>query len=333
MNESQEKINVAFSISRIFAIVSVASAHITVDNDSSVYYILKTMASIGVIIFMILSGYYYIPDKYGSISKLITKKLKTIVVPWLFMGSLLFLWGVIYGLKNVNLLDWFLYIIGYQSFFYYMTMLVLCYIMFYYKSLVLEIVAVIVSIISVYLTAAGKLEDVVQMLNITNYLNIFNWVGYFAIGCILKRVSTSRLVEFLRNTRWLALAIFVIAFYLLSVFKVDSSYFSYAGLPFHMISTWSIFSISTLEFMDKKWVHTLSNMTFGVYLIHMFVIALCNDIYAQNVILQLLSPIIVTLVSMLLLCIGFKLSAIIKLDKAYCLVTGIRMQRNIKEEK
>ena len=68
MNNTQIRINKAFSISRVFAIMSVISAHISIGDDSSVYTILKTAASIGVIIFMILSGYYN-TKKYSNLQR------------------------------------------------------------------------------------------------------------------------------------------------------------------------------------------------------------------------------------------------------------------------
>lgn len=333
MNNTQIRINKAFSISRVFAIISVVSAHVAVGDDSSVYTILKTAASIGVIIFMILSGYYYNPKKYKSALNLIHSKIKSIIIPWFFMGSILYIWGVVTGLKAINVTDWLLYLIGNGSFFYYMTMLVLCFVIFYRTNLILEISSVFITIISVYMTAEGKLEYVVNVCNITDYLNIFNWIGYFAIGSILKRVSNDNLLEFFEKTKWIGVIVFILTFSVLSIYNIDSSYFSYMGLPFHIIAAWCIFSISTIKAFDKKLLHTVSNMTFGVYLIHMVLIALLNDIYLMNTALQLLSPFIVIIAALLLLYVGYRIAKLISVDKIYCVLTGIRMQRNITGRK
>lgn len=329
MNNSQIVINKAFSISRVFAIISVVSAHVGIGDNSSVFTILKTAASIGVIIFMILSGYYYNPQKYMSVSKIINAKIRTIIIPWFFVGSVLYVWGVVEGLKAINIIDWMLYIIGKGSFFYYMTMLILCFVIFYRTNIVLEISAILITIISVYLTAAGKLENMINACNITDYLNILNWIGYFAIGSLLKRVSTDNLLKFFDKTKWAMLIIFLLAFSFLSMNNIDSSYFSYIGPPFHIIAASAIFSISTIKAFDKKVLHTVSNMTFGVYLIHMVLIAILNDIYLTNTVLQLLSPFIVSVATLLLLYAGYRVAKLLSFDKIYCVLTGIRMQRNI----
>lgn len=332
MNNTQIRINKAFSVSRVFAIISVVSAHVAVGDDSSVYTILKTSASIGVIIFMILSGYYYNPQKYKSAKKVVYSKIKSIIIPWLFMGSVLYVWGVITGVKELNITDWIFYLIGKGSFFYYMTMLALCFVVFYRTNIILEISSIFITIISVYLTAAGKLEHIISVCNITDYLNILNWIGYFAMGSLLKRVSTDSLLKFFDKTKWAMLIIFLLAFTVLSIYNIDSSYFSYIGPPFHIIAAFAIFSVSTNKVFDKKLFHTVSNMTFGVYLIHMILIALLNDIYLMNTVFQLLSPFIVIIAALLLLYGGYRVAKLISLDNLYCILTGIRIQRNIKED-
>ncbi len=324
-----KKLNIAFSISRIFAILSVVSAHIMFETPVVLSKVFLTVGSIGVIVFMILSGYYYRTEKYIGICNMLKDKARSIGVPWLVMGTVSYLVFAIVN-KDLSIGGWVLYMLGKDSMMYYLTMLSLCYIIFFKQSKPLLLAAVGVTVVSVYASAFGCLDDVIYPLHMTHFLNIFNWVGYFALGCLLRGLKPERIYVFLQKSVFITLPLFLAAIALIVAFDIKTGYFSYVGMPFQLLGALTIAGVSTFKFLDCKPLHSLSNMTFGIYLIHTVILALINDFYEINAVLLALSPIISVLIAAGILLGGYGLSKLLHIEKIYMCATGVRMNRNIK---
>ena len=85
--------------------------------------------------------------------------------------------------------------------------------------------AIILNIISLYLTAFGLLEHLVTVLHITNYLNPLNWMGYFALGYLLQDVDCDKIFVFLVKTRIIAFCLFIITFTAIVIGDIKTGYF------------------------------------------------------------------------------------------------------------
>ncbi len=326
-----KKINITFSIARIFAILSIVSAHIVFDEPKWAYITIKNFGSVGVIVFMILSGYYYNPSKYTNIGKMLYDKLFSLGIPWLIMGTAAYLPFAIAN-NQLGISTWLLFIIGKDSGLYYLTMLILCYIVFFKQKKGLIYLAMILTGISLYTTAFGLLDSIIYPLNLSNFLNFFNWCGYFAIGCRLKDTDPQILYRFLQKSSIITMPMFMIISILFIIEGYVTGYFTVTGLPYQLLGTLAIGSVSTLSFLDSKLVHTLSNLTFGVYLIHVPLIAVINVIFEVSTVTKLLAPAITVVITSLVLYIGYRIAKIIHIDKLYMCVCGVRLNRNIKEK-
>ena len=77
-----KKISQMFTIARVFAILTVISAHITIRTSQVIANLYSTIGSIGVILFLITSGYYF---KKEAPSVMIKKKMVSIyaMIKWL----------------------------------------------------------------------------------------------------------------------------------------------------------------------------------------------------------------------------------------------------------
>ena len=335
MNNStvaQQNINISFSAARVFAIISIVAAHINFDAPENIFKIVNSIGSVGVIAFIVMSAYFFHSEKSANMGNFFLKKVKTIIIPWIFMGTIVFMYNAILAHKAITPISWLIFILGNKSFLYYLTMLMLCYIIFYKRNIITISVAFIVNIVSVYLTAAGKLNGIITDLHITNYLNIFNWVGYFALGCVLQNIKPEKLYRALTSVRIPVILVFAVCWAGICVFKIPTGYFSYVGMPFQLLGCAAIFCISTMGFQKYRVVHTISNMTFGIYLMHMIIIGLCDRLYLITTITKLFSPVIVVVICCVILYAGYIVCKLIKIDKLYCMLTGIRMNRNIKEK-
>lgn len=87
----KNKVSGVFDISRTIAIISVITAHTPFNINSSILYNLtKCFSSVGVIVFIIVSGYYFNPYKYMVLGNFIKSKLTTIILPWGLTGTVVF---------------------------------------------------------------------------------------------------------------------------------------------------------------------------------------------------------------------------------------------------
>lgn len=330
LSNSQGKINISFSIARVFAILSIVAAHVSIKSPELIAKIVSTGSSIGVITFIILSGYFYHSSKYNNVFSMLKGKAAAIFCPWLFMGSAVYLYNAILSGGGISPIKWILYIIGYKTYLYYLTVLVLCYLIFYKRNRTTMYISMGITAVSLYLTAFGIVSPVIESMHLTDYLNIFNWVGYFAAGCLMQEISAEKILVFLRKTRYIAIAIYLAMYAVIVILNIPTGYFSYIGMPYQLIGVWCILGISTFDFLDIKLLHKVSNMTFGVYLLHMIIIGLSDRIYMLNSVTKLISPVIVAGFSLIVLYIGYFIASKIKLGDLYCTLTGIRMKRDIK---
>ena len=327
----KNKINITFSIVRVFAIISIACAHINIPQPVWVAKMMSTFGSVGVTIFIILSGYFYHSDKYKNILQMLSSKVKSIFIPWAVFGSLFYLWGAIVGGNGINPVLWITYILGYKTFFYYLSVLVLCYLIFFKRNKIVMYFMMCLNVISVYLTAMGLLDGIIQSLHITNYLNIFNWAGYFAIGYLLQEVKGEQIIDLLRRTMFFSTTISLVLYILICTFNIQNGYFSFIGMPYQLVTAMALMGISTYNIFDKSIVHKMSNLTFGVYLIHMFVVSIGIKLCGFSIPTKLSTPIVVVAICMLVLEIGHFISKKIHLEKLYCTLTGVRLDRNFKK--
>lgn len=141
--------------------------------------------TMGVPVFYILSGYFFENNK-REWKDFWKQKLLSIIIPWIFGASILWLY-VVLRKGGISFEGWLKFILGNGSSFYYLTVLVLLYIIMFpikKKRGVCEF-WIFLSAINIITTSFN--------INFTNgifinaYLNPLNWGGYFSAGILLKR--------------------------------------------------------------------------------------------------------------------------------------------------
>lgn len=185
----------SFFIIKAIAIMSIITAHILVPiNDEGIFIKAVTnfwaaFARTGVVAFFVLSGFFYHREKGDTLS-FWSKKLKFLIFPWLFFSSLIYIYIFIRG-NPVSALGYIKYILGHGSSYYYITVLIVFYVIFKFfcsnnymlwLCMVLNITAIIVR--SLNLTPKTSF--------ITDYLNIFHWIGFFALGVYIRKYRLDR---------------------------------------------------------------------------------------------------------------------------------------------
>lgn len=325
-NNYTGSISGVFSTARIFFLVSIVSAHLYFpETFSSIA--LSRLGTIGVVGFLVMAGYFYRPEKFGSFFVMLKKKATSIGVPWFAMGTITWLYTAIVNPDRRSIIELFKWISGNGTFLYYMPVLIFCFIVFYKYNKTTLVLAGMLNIVSVMLTATGLIEPVIDSLQITNYLNVFNWLGFFAVGMFLQELKEEKLLQFFTKNRIIFLILFGVCYVFSLVFSdVELDYFSYLAIPFEAIGVLAGFSASTFNFADNKLFSKLSASSFTIYLLHMIFIGLLDGFLAGFAVLRLLSPLIIIAISFACLMIGFGISKRLKLDRLYCLLTGLRLK-------
>lgn len=322
--EAKNSISKMFDAANAMAILSIVSAHITIRSPEVLANLYATIGSIGVVLFLIKAGYYF---KNYPFVVLVRKKFVSIILPWIILGSLVFVVNTILTSGIFNFSDWLLWLVGYKTYLYFVVVLLMCFLLFYKNNMVTLLGAIVINAFSLVLTACGVLEPVIEALHITNYLNIFNWIGFFAIGILLNRVNEEKLYLFIKSTRfiWIGLSVVGTGLIVLGGYKVG--YFSPLGWLYEILSTLSILGLCTFGFMQNKLLSGISSYGYAIYLLHMMFVGVLGKIYGVHIVLTAIANIIVCLFIYFILYAGNYIATKIKLGKTYGTIIGLRKLR------
>lgn len=324
----KELISSAFSMSRIIAIIAVVSAHINISEYPILNCAYGNIGICGVAAFLIISGYYY--KKY-SFRTFLHKKMYSIVIPWIFLGTVVYIFAALVNRNPISIVQWLLWIVGYKTYLYYVVIILLCYVVFYLSCPAFDIMAVCTTCISLCFTQSGLLEPYLHFLGITNYLNVFNWVGFFAIGRILHRVPEQKLTVMLEKTRNLAVIVWLFVFSVLLFKNTILTYFSLSGALFSILSAWTIFSVSTIGCLQRLPIKTLSGITYSIYLLHMMFVGIVEKMCFVYVTSAVVTNIAVVIVTAFVLGTGYLVSYKLKISRVYVMLVGMRTPVSTKQ--
>lgn len=325
-------INSSMNVAKCIAIISVIMAH---SRNTDYYFysnVTERIGAIGVITFLIIAGYYFNVEKYG-VKSFFKNKITSIVVPWVFTGTILFLIG-----HNFNFQDWMKWIVGHETYLYYLSMLMLCYLFlsFFNKKTYL-VLFVLLNLASLLATSFGVFDYLFfkyfKVVEINNYLNVFNWIGFFSIGILLKN-NLKNIMVFLKRNIIIITATYIlsliIGFYLEPAY---AGYFSKLAIPLELLGVIFIFSLSTITWLNNKFVHNIAELTFEIYLTHFLTFPI-RKFLIHTPIMEFINPFIFLGFNCALLLIGRSFSEKINLENWYCLLLGIRIdkvKKNIKK--
>lgn len=306
---------------RIAAILLVISAHISVPNPV-VNKLLAVLGGMGVGIFLAISGYLYNTDR--PMRDFISKKIKTLMLPWMISGTLVYAYTVLMkgeALSFSGLIGW---ILGYKTYLYFMTLLIIYFLIFYgVRRRWVYVVAIALNVVSVAFTQFGLLEPVVNSFHITNYLNPLNLVGFFAIGAICRSVDSGKLYERLYRFRYAGIVGFIVSVVVLYI-TGQSGYFKLLPHLLEYLVIFSVISFCTLGGSGAGWQKKAASYSFSIYLYHMPFVGLLARVYTLNVGTMVVAPVFVYAVTFLILFGMHKVFRLIKAEGFYKLFTGIR---------
>lgn len=321
---AEKRISRMFTVAKAVAILTVISAHITIRTSSVLANFYSAIGSIGVILFFISAGYYF---KKEHPMVMLKKKSKTVVLPWAILGTLVYVINTFLSKGAFGVISYIEWMLGYKTYLYFVIVLLICFILFYYNNIVTQICAVLVTATSLILTNLGILDKVLETLHITNYQNVFNWVGFFALGLLLRRTKPQILFNIIKRTREVALILSAIATILISFLGYKVGYFSPLGWLYEIVSVWSILGLCTYSFMYNKVTVSISETSYAIYLLHMAFVGVLGKIFKIHIIFSIPANLIALAFTWLLILGMAFVAQKIKLGKLYSTCLGLRERR------
>lgn len=176
---------------KAFAILSVIAAHVNQINSSSTASLIVTTlwelySKTGVVCFFYLSGFFF--QRTQPWTEFWKKKVKMIIIPWIVCGIGMYCL-ISFLNEKLSIAEMFGWILGYGTWFYYITVLLALYVIFgILKSYRWLYFAMIMTLFSV------AFHDIFGE-NSFEYLNIFNWCGFFALGQIVRKNRIDRRIN------------------------------------------------------------------------------------------------------------------------------------------
>lgn len=183
-----EKDSMALYFVKVIAILTSVAAHVSIIDRSTPVIEFFTrvwdMAScLSVPCFLIVGGILY-SRKEGDGRRFWSRKLQSVVLPWLFCGLLTYGYRAIFeGGSIVGLIRW---LVGHGSWLYYVTIYLI--LMFVFKPIRnnVPVLWACVAVTTVQMILKAKGSGLPSPLD-NDYLNPVHWIGFFALGILLRR--------------------------------------------------------------------------------------------------------------------------------------------------
>lgn len=268
----------AFYALKGLAIISVAIAH-SPFQDADLGRLATILGTIGVPIFFIISGIFF--DSSVGIIEFAKKKSRRIIIPWIIWGGITYFLHILHDnsdfeVGGVGCIKW---VLGYGTWLYYVLVLLLCYVIFLIvKRPAFKYILFIPAIITYVLSCYKQLE----WLPYSNSQNVFNWIGFFCIGIILKEhkileKSPKDIISQRTITLLLAITAIIGVIYFKTSYLMEfrPGYWNFFAIPFELTAVIVLYYVSfilkkcklLLEFGRNSYILFFTHMQLGINIV------------------------------------------------------------------
>ena len=296
-------------------------------QNSMAEMLLSRLGAMAVPVFLILAGYFFNTDGISSFGNLLKKKAVSLCLPWLFCGSLIYGYTALRAGNGLHLGAALRFLLGSGSYLYYLTGLLALQFLFYFLRNVPRILLLWaclgLSAVSLLLSASGVSAPFLELLHLTDYLNIFNWCGFFALGYAAQERSPEELIRYIRKLWPPAAALWVVLF--IAGYFIESSfgYFSWLGYPMELCSS-ILFLRLGLALANCRWLQALGKYSFTIYLLHIQIVPIVAKFLGGHIIGILVSPVITYAITFGAIWTICKIAGWLKLNKLTGYLLGVR---------
>ncbi len=299
-------------ILRVMLMISVIAAHtIHLIANPTIYIVWKKLTCFGVVGFFIISGYFY-KRKKGDIFSFWKKKINSIIIPWIFCSLITY---TISFINNWSFIGYIRWILGIGTWYYYITILLVCMIIFKFvnrKPLLIIIIAL--NGVSLLLEQIGA--DVLNLFT-TPYLNIFNWMGFFALGILLQNgLNIGKKVVVICLIGCLFTGVYIHLYDMSEYFNIFSA--------INSVCLVAIFYKISSKLIKIKKLAKLGKNTYTIYLLHMQIVQFVCKIICGYWLIDAVLPLIGLTVMIILIYLGKKCSSILPKEEYILRLVGLR---------
>lgn len=224
--------------------------------------ILDYLGTFGVPVFFCISGYLFAGNT-RTLREFWQRKVATLFLPWIFCETVLWFY-VVLRKGGISVTAWLLFLLGYHHTTYYLTILVVFYVIYWKIRSNKAVWALnLISILSIAETGwnVGIFHRLNEMLN-SYYLNPFNWMIFFGIGLLVRRQSEKIVEMFFDWKGLLCLSGSVIYFSINNFLGQEMYYFSrfalignllhqfFAGIVVAVTNHWDFFILT----LCRPWI-------------------------------------------------------------------------------
>lgn len=301
MKLSKEQSDIIYNI-KALCILSVVCAHTSANVAGGLIAerlscFLNAMGCVGVPIFFLLSGMLF-SNKEQSIVDFLKKKMRTLFLPWFLTGTIVWLY-VVLRKGGISLIAWINYVIGNGSYLYYMSMLLICYLLFWGKRFKIARVAFFGG--CSFLWLALEYFDIVNTAN--PYINPLNWVVYFAVGILIAQYDLfEKILEVVRRFKYVLISIWSVSSLNIVILDISLTYWHKTYLIYELLSFGMILVLAE-KAKDIFIIKEIGKQSFVIYLLHMLFAGTVNAVFAKFRIEMFLVLKPVILISVVMLCI------------------------------
>lgn len=321
---------------KAFAILTVILAHSSYTSvaEDIVVKLLGALSSAGVVIFFTLSGYFF--KDYGQGFRFFfKKKILWILVAWGFWGTLNFSVNFLKSDFNFTVLKFVNYMIGNGSYLYFLTVLVLIFLL-YYRLYMYDLFNYIMIAVSIFSIVFTSLEIIPSEANAEKmiftfynpYLNIFNWTFFFSAGVLFQKYGfLQKWFNFKFLVHLVILLCVFIGWLMLVILSNELyNYYWFNLSPINEILLFIIF-VESAFLIPKSicgFLIPVGKLTLPVYLMHISIVShVFTGSLGGNVIVAFIRPVVVLVICVVVLLILIFITKKIKIGKTLCRLVGV----------
>ena len=297
--------SLAIDCIKAFAILSVIAAHTVVLDASTTFTDIVTsiwtiFSRVGVVAFLIVGGFLYSrKDRDGK--SYWKKKFLRIILPWFICSAITYAIGIIGG-NELSVLGYIKWIFGYGTWYYYIVIYVFFLLIFkwFYKSTSVLCVLVGIQVLTLMLNTFG--------VNITlgvDYLNPLFWIGYFALGILIRRYRLDKKIS--RNNVVLIISI-VLSIGVTTVMHIYGIYTYFSLITMVNCISVSLILYRVAYFIAKTKIATVTRYigvsTYCIYLLHMQIVQTAIGLIPASGVTYLFAPFIGLAIMMVIIFIA-----------------------------
>ena len=267
---------------KALCILLVVCAHMT-SNNYNCQWVMSLISVLAVPMFFFLSGFFY--DYNNSLETLINK-IKKICIPWSVWGGVTYCISVYTGSISFSIKKMILYILGKGSLYYYLSVLIILYIIFKYMNKIkFCILCIILNFIS-YIAYSYKIFGEIEF---DLYLNIFNWCGFFAFGVLVKKLNLLDKILKICDRYKIKILFCFIGFSIFRFnFRLPLGYMGKGALIGVILGGMLILALS--KYLITPHIVSIGKETLIIYLMHIQVAGIINTRLPNIWVIDLIKP-------------------------------------------